>query len=110
MHRRFVVACALALAGTLSAQEKLTLDQAISEALEKNAAMLAERANIAVADAHIITARLRPNPTLSFSANHLDILGTGFNDINGGGPSEGTLHTDYTLERGGKREARTAAA
>jgi cobalt-zinc-cadmium efflux system outer membrane protein len=92
------------------AQDKLTLDQAVSEALQRNAALLAERSNIAVAEARIITARLRPNPTLTFSPNHLDLLGTGFNDANKGGPGEATLHADYTLERGGKREARVAVA
>ena len=92
------------------AQDKLTLDQAVSEALQRNAALLAERSNIAVAEARIITARLRPNPTLTFSPNHLDLLGTGFNDNNKGGPGEATLHADYTLERGGKREARVAVA
>lgn len=102
--------CALALAGVSSAQDKLTLDQAVSEALQKNAALLAERSNIAVAEARILTARLRPNPTLTFSPNHLDLLGTGFSEDNNGGPSEATLHADYTLERGGKREARVAVA
>ena len=104
------LASALALAGVSFAQDKLTLDQAVSEALQKNAALLAERSNIAVAEARILTARLRPNPTVTFSPNHLDLLGTGFNEDNGGGPSEATLHADYTLERGGKREARVAVA
>src|SRR5271157_5949735 len=110
MRSWFMIASAVALAGVSFAQDKLTLDQAVSEALQKNAALLAEHANIGVAEARIITARLRPNPTLTFSPNHLDLLGTGFNDSNKGGPGEATLHADYTVERGGKREARVAVA
>ena len=78
--------------------------------MEKNVALLAERANIAVAEARVITARLRPNPVLTLSSNHLDALGTGFNGDNGGGPSEFTAHTDFIYERGGKRVARTEVA
>ncbi len=100
---------ALILAGALCA-ETLTLNQAVSEAIEKNAGLLAERANIAIADARILTARLRPNPVLSAGGNHLDFLGTGFDDINGGGPTEVTLRSEFTVERGGKRPARIAAA
>ena len=75
MRSWLMVAGAVALAGVSFAQDKLTLDQAVSEALQKNAALLAERANIGVAEARIITARLRPNPTLTFSPNHLPLLG-----------------------------------
>ena len=100
---------ALILAGALGA-ETLTLNQAVSEAIEKNAGLLAERANIAVADARILTARLRPNPVLTAGSNHLDSLGTGFNDVNGGGPTEISLHSEFTVERGGKRQARVAVA
>jgi cobalt-zinc-cadmium efflux system outer membrane protein len=105
-----LIVLAAGAAGPLFAQDKLTLDQAVAEALQKNAALLAERSNTAVAEARIITAGLRPNPTLSVSPNHLDLLGTGFNDANKGGPGEATLHADYTLERGGKRDARVAVA
>ncbi|MEK7754185.1 MAG: TolC family protein [Acidobacteriota bacterium] len=100
---------ALILAGALCA-ETLTLNQAVSEAIEKNAGLLAERANIAIADARILTARLRPNPVLTAGSNHLDFLGTGFNDVNGGGPTEISLHSEFTVERGGKRQARVAVA
>ena len=40
------------------------------------------------------------------SADHLDLLGTGYNTINNGGPNEYSLRTDFILERGGKRAAR----
>lgn len=96
-------------AGALCA-ETITVEQAVAEALEKNVGLLAERANIAIAEARIITARLRPNPVLSMGSNHLDLLGTHFNDQNGGGPSEMSLHSEFIIERGGKRRARTEAA
>jgi len=97
------------LAGALCA-ETLTINQAVSEAIEKNIGLLAERANIVIADARILTARLRPNPVLTAGSNHLDFLGTGFNDVNGGGPTEISLHSEFTVERGGKRQARVAVA
>jgi cobalt-zinc-cadmium efflux system outer membrane protein len=92
------------------AAEKLTLDQAISEALANNMALAAERANIAIAEARVLTARLRPNPVLSLGAGHQDLLGTGFDEINGAGPPEYAARTDFLLERGGKRHARMAVA
>ncbi len=90
--------------------EKLALKEAISEALEKNIGLMAERANINVAEARVITARLRPNPVVTMTADHLDLLGTGFNDINGGGPTELNFHTDFLVERAKKRQLRTEAA
>src|ERR1043166_1886700 len=58
----------------------------------------------------MLTARLRPNPVASVSADHLDLLGTGFDDINNGGPPEISVRVDLPLERGGKRDARIAVA
>src|SRR5262247_1731913 len=43
----------------------VTISQAVQEAVEKNLSLMAERYNLSVADAHIITARLRPNPVLT---------------------------------------------
>jgi outer membrane protein, heavy metal efflux system len=89
-----------------SPQEKLTVDQAVREALTRNLSLLAEKYNLSVAEAAIITARLRPNPVFSAGWDYLDLLGTGFNGSNGGGPSEYNFRTDFLLERGGKREKR----
>src|SRR5205807_1704197 len=58
----------------------------------------------------MIAARLRPNPVFSFSADHLDALGTGFDATNNGGPPEIAWRVDVPLERGGKRSARIALA
>lgn len=84
----------------------LTLDQAVNEAIQNNLALLAERAELSVAEAGMITARLRPNPVLSGGANSLDWLGTGFNEINGAGPPEYSVRVDVPFERGHKRELR----
>jgi outer membrane protein, heavy metal efflux system len=88
----------------------LTVDDAVKEMLSNNLGLLAERANVGIAEARIITAGLRPNPVMSVGADHLDALGTRFNEDNGGGPSEMNLRTDFTLERGGKRRLRVEAA
>jgi len=88
----------------------VTIDQAIDEALAHNLTLLAERSNLSIADAAIVTARLRPNPVLSLSADHLDWLGTGFDETNGGGPSEYAARVDVPIERGGKRNARNEVA
>ena len=58
----------------------------------------------------MITARLRPNPVVSLSADHLDALGTGYNALNNGGPQEFSYRTDFIMERGAKREARIELA
>ena len=84
------------LSGTLAAQQfarapgatHLTLDAAIAEALQNNLELLATRVGVTIADASLVTARLRPNPVLSLGGDHLDFLGTGFNDVNGAGPPE----------------------
>src|SRR5919201_2676131 len=93
-----------------SAAESLTIAQAIDEAVQHNLVLMAERSNLTIADAQMVTARLRPNPVFSFSADHLDVLGTGFSPSNNGGPPEIAWRVDVPLERGGKREARIALA
>ncbi|HEX4346879.1 MAG TPA: TolC family protein [Vicinamibacterales bacterium] len=119
MKRRSVAVCACAAvllftARTALAQAALpgvvTIDQAVDEALTHNLSLLAQRASLPVADAAVITARLRPNPVASFSADHLDLLGTGFNDVNNGGPPEIAMRVDLPIERGGKRELRAGVA
>lgn len=93
-----------------TAVASLTLDQAVSEALERNLGLLAERYNVSIVDARIITARLRPNPILTIGGDHLDLLGTGYNAENAAGPAEYSLRTDFVFERGHKRERRIAVA
>ncbi|HEY1308078.1 MAG TPA: TolC family protein [Vicinamibacterales bacterium] len=88
----------------------LTVEGAVDEAVQRNLGLLAERANLSIADAGVITARLRPNPVLSGGANSLDWLGTGFNEVNGAGPPEYSLRVDMPFERARKRELRSEVA
>ncbi len=93
-----------------SPPESLTIEEAVAEAIHNNLSLLAERANIAIADARVLTAGLRPNPVANAEGDHLDLLGTGFNAINGGGPTEFSVSVDLLIERGGKREKRVDVA
>jgi outer membrane protein, heavy metal efflux system len=88
----------------------MTVEDAIRESIANNLELAAARYNISVAEARQITARLRPNPVLSTSADHLDVLGTGYNNVNNAGPNEYALRTDFIVERGGKRAARIELA
>jgi cobalt-zinc-cadmium efflux system outer membrane protein len=86
--------------------QTLTIAQAVDEAVQHNLALIAQKANLTIADTQMLTARLRPNPVASFSADHLDLLGTGFDESNNGGPPEIALRVDLPIERAGKREKR----
>jgi hypothetical protein len=92
------------------AAERLTLAAALSEALDKNLDLIAKRAGLTIADANVLTARLRPNPVLSLGGDHLDFLGTGFDEENGAGPPENSARIDFLFELGGKRARRTDVA
>jgi cobalt-zinc-cadmium efflux system outer membrane protein len=96
-------------AGTAS-PATVTVGQAVAETLANNPALMAERANIPIAEAVLITARLRPNPLLSAGGDHLPLLNTRFNEENAAGPSEFNLRTDFPWERGGKRRYRVEVA
>jgi cobalt-zinc-cadmium efflux system outer membrane protein len=67
--RRLAAAlCVAAMAGgraSAQAPAPLTIDQAVGEAIDHNLAVIAERYNLAVADARVLTASLRPNPVLT---------------------------------------------
>ena len=88
----------------------ITIEQAVQEALQNNPGLLAEKLGIPVAETAVITARLRPNPVVSASSDHLDWLGTGFSEVNGAGPTETALRIDFPWERGHKREYRVDTA
>ena len=100
----------LCFARAAQAQGVFTIDEAVQQAIDRNLTLLAERLNLTVADAAIVTAGLRPNPVLSGGANSLDWLGTGFDEVNGAGPQEYSIRVDVPFERGHKRELRTAVA
>jgi cobalt-zinc-cadmium efflux system outer membrane protein len=111
MTRTHLVALlGVALYGTQAGAQTLTIAEAVDEAVRHNLTLIAQRANLSVAETQLLTAQLRPNPVASFSADHLDLLGTGFNDANNGGPPEIAFRVDVPLERGGKRERRIDVA
>ena len=106
LMKRLLLASAVASSLLIAqAPRAMTSDEAIRQAISNNLDLAAARYSISVADARQITAKLRPNPVVSVSADHLDLLGTGYNTINNGGPNEYSLRTDFILERGGKRAA-----
>jgi cobalt-zinc-cadmium efflux system outer membrane protein len=108
---RASVICAMSTAvAAQSGARTLTIQSAVNEAVERNLRLMAERANLSVAEAALITARLRPNPVLSTSAENLDWLGTGFDEVNGAGPPEYSVRVDVPFERAHKRELRAAVA
>jgi outer membrane protein, heavy metal efflux system len=91
--------------------DQLTIERAVAEALENNIGLLAEHYNVSVAQARLITARLRPNPVLTLAA---DLLGPGIinspDNTTPPGPPQYIVRTDFVIERGGKREARIEVA
>lgn len=91
-------------------QQALSLSQAVEEALQHNLELLARKFDISIAEARILTAQMHPNPSISLGADHLDWLGTVYDNINTAGPSEYSFRTDFVLEGGGKRGARVEVA
>lgn len=89
---------------------ELTVEEAVERALRANLGLIAERERVPVARAETIAARLRLNPVLSFGADHLDLLGTGYDDQNRAGPQEFFVRADFPMMTGGKRKARIAHA
>ena len=78
MPRVFSLAVMLSALAAPAAAQPLTIAQAIDERCSTTS--LSRRARqLSIADAQMVGARLRPNPVVSFSADHLDVLGTGFN-------------------------------
>src|SRR5258708_37423757 len=95
----------------------LTVDQAVNEAIAHNLDFFAQKYDLSIAEAQIVTAKLRLNPLLTLDADHFDFLGTGFSTTappgkmpNNGGPTEYSARMDFLYERGGKRQARAALA
>ena len=92
------------------AEEPITLDQAVRQAVANNLDLIAERFNVPLAQAQVITANLRPNPILSVYGDLLNLLPPKYSEENGAGPPEYGVRADYIFERGGKRERRVAVA
>jgi cobalt-zinc-cadmium efflux system outer membrane protein len=88
----------------------VTVSQAVKEAVEKNFVLLAERYDLSIADARIVTARLRPNPVLSLYTDLQPWLGEGATELNQTGPPEYGIRADFVWERGQKRRHRIEVA
>jgi cobalt-zinc-cadmium efflux system outer membrane protein len=97
---------AAVLAASACWAQRPTLDQLIDEALQTNLRLIAERYSVPIADARIIQARLRPNPTILAQAQYIDAFGLGFSLRNPAGPPELDLGLMLPIVRGGKRAAR----
>ncbi len=111
MTRTYVFALlCVGLSAVPADAQMLTIAEAVDEAVRHNLSLIAQRANLTVADTQMLTARLRPNPVASFSADHLDLLGTGFDEANNGGPPEIAFRVDLPIERGAKRDRRVDLA
>lgn len=91
-----------------SPPEQITLSQAVQEALDRNLGLLAERFNLSIADARIITAKLRPNPVFSAGLDGQEVVHNGYYDASGA--PQVNFRFDYLLERGQKRERRIEVA
>ena len=86
----------------------ITLEQAISLALQHNHGLLAARTNIEQGQAQEVTAGLRPNPVLSADWGGLSIGPTDQGSYLGATGFDVGL--SYLFERGGKRGSRIRAA
>lgn len=107
--KHFISAVLIAVSGIAPVRAQnsgITIDQAVGEALERNLNLLAERFNIQVADAAILTASLKPNPVVTFNVMRPDrvLVDVGLSQY------EQVVRTDYVIERGGKRERRVDQA
>jgi cobalt-zinc-cadmium efflux system outer membrane protein len=98
---------------------QLSLQKAEEILLQKNLALTAARYGVDVARAQRLIAGLRPNPTITFGAEQFDFTGSdfsrAFHDLVTTNPNSAanrtyTFRYDYILERGNKRELRTAVA
>jgi len=88
------------------ASAPLTIDAAVREAMDHNLTLLAERFNVTVAEAGVVTASLRPNPvvTANLMAPQQSLIDAGIS------PTEQVVRTDVVFERGGKRARRIDTA
>ena len=102
----FITVTCFAQVEQASRIQPLTIQQAVAEAVQKNLNVLAEKFSVPIAEAHIISARLRPNPVLTIEGDHLNLLPPRYNSENMAGPPEYSIRTDFVFERGAKRQRR----
>ncbi len=111
-----IVFCCVAFVDTAFGQAaagpvKLTLEQAIELAIQRNHSLLATRTTIQQNLAQEVTANLRPNPTFFTDWEYLPLYkpGVGFLDYLHDS-TEGDIGLSYMFERGEKRQHRLEAA
>src|ERR1022692_2062063 len=111
-----IVFCCVAFVDTAFGQAaagpvKLTLEQAIELAIQRNHSLLATRTTIQQNLAQEVTANLRPNPTFFTDWEYLPLYkpGVGFLDYLHDS-TEGDIGMSYLFERGEKRQHRLEAA
>jgi outer membrane protein, heavy metal efflux system len=84
----------------------VTIDDAVREAADHNLTLVAERYGVSVAQARILTARLRPNPVFTYNA----MLPERIIYDTATSPLEHVFRVDVLFERGAKRERRIDVA
>ncbi|MEO7331893.1 MAG: TolC family protein, partial [Minicystis sp.] len=75
----------------------------LAQVARGNLELAAQRGNVSLADAQIAVARIFPEPVLTAGIASVDISGKG-------APTATTVGLGYTVELGGKRQAKIAAA
>ncbi len=89
---------------------RVSLDQAIQEAVQKNLDLAAERLNVSVAEAREVTARLRPNPVLTIQSQTINVFRANYSNSSTLGPNQINVHTDLPMETAHKRQYRVQLA
>lgn len=100
-----------AKAQTVPPVSRLTMEEAVRLAVERNQDLRAQRLTIDMAKADETTAALRPNPNFSFGASPLPVFSP--SQLNFATFRDSVTYDfgfGYTFERGGKRAKRTTVA
>jgi outer membrane protein, heavy metal efflux system len=97
--------------GSKPPSTQITLEQAITLALANSPTLLATRTTVPQSQAQELTARLRPNPVLSWDALFIPIFSPGnFSENFVNNVQQFDVGIGYLIERGHKRQARLQAA
>jgi cobalt-zinc-cadmium efflux system outer membrane protein len=120
---RFVGAALLSVSATAGAQtaggvgqpppaSRVSMDDAVRLALERNHQLRAQRLNVDISKADEITAALKPNPLLTSTNENFPIFSPGqlFSSDNFLNNQNFVENLSYLFERGGKRKNRTLVA
>lgn len=84
----------------------MSVAEAVREALRANLDIAAKRFDVPIAASELTNAKLRLNPVLSLGADHLDLLGTGYDKQNAAGPQEFFVRADVPVRVSRKRRLR----